>query len=306
MRIFYNLDDAQGKIKNAVVTVGSFDGVHAGHKAILKRLNQIAAEQEGESTLITFNPHPRKVLYPHQTDLKLINSQEEKMELLSETGLQNLIVIPFTLEFSKTTSSAFVKNILVDKLDCKVVVVGPNHHFGHNRQGDYSYLYKLGKELAFAVEEISILDVENEIISSTKIRKAIMEGNMQRANAYLDNQYFIKSRLEPVSKTIDGRIWNFYAVTITETEKLLPPPGLYAAQLKSKLFAQKGFVFIANNQPPCFEILLYCIENQQFDSNGLVKILLHKRLETFTMSEATLITSQQLNDAIETVNELLY
>ena len=205
MKVFTNINEINGLIKNAVVTIGSFDGVHAGHKAILQRLNRIAVETNGESTLISFNPHPRKVLYPEQTDLKLISSAEEKIELLANTGLQNLIIIPFTHSFSKISSTEFVKQFLVEKLKSKVIVVGPNHHFGHNRTGDFTYLHRLGIQFGFKVEEISILDIENEIISSTKIRKALFEGNIQKANAYLDNQYFIKGDIRFSTKMIDRK-----------------------------------------------------------------------------------------------------
>jgi riboflavin kinase / FMN adenylyltransferase len=231
MKVFYNTGEAAGRINRAVVTTGSFDGVHIGHKIIIDRLNEIAREIGGESVLITFHPHPRKVLYPEQKDLKLINSQEEKTELLRKTGLDNLIIIPFSVEFSKTSSHAFVTDILIGQLQAKVVVIGHNHHFGHNRMGDYSYLHVLGQELGFQVEEIPLKDIENETVSSTKIRKALMEGNIQRANAYLDHQYIIHGELfrDSSQKQIPG--FPTIGIRIEEEEKLIPPPGIYATNL---------------------------------------------------------------------------
>lgn len=231
MKVFFQPSEATGKIRNAVVTTGSFDGVHVGHKVIINRLNQIAREMNGESVLITFHPHPRKVLYPEQKDLKLINTQEEKIDLLRKAGLDNLIIVPFTIDFSKTTSHEFVTSILIGALDANVIVVGHNHHFGHNREGDYSYLHLLSKQLGFIVEEIPLQDIENETVSSTKIRKALFEGNMQRANAYLDHQYIIHGSLTVTEIPLTENALQTFSMAIPEKEKLIPPPGIYATNL---------------------------------------------------------------------------
>ena len=166
MKIFKNFDEAES-IHNAVVTTGSFDGVHIGHKVILQRLKKLADETGGETVLITFHPHPRKVLYPDTAgkDLYLINSQREKIELLEKAGLDNLIIVDFTVEFSKITSVDFVKNILLNKVHARKIVIGFNHHFGHNREGDYEELRKLGIEYGFDVEEIPEQDIQNETVS---------------------------------------------------------------------------------------------------------------------------------------------
>ena len=174
MKIFTNFDEA-ASIHNAVVTTGSFDGVHKGHKVILLRLKKLAEETGGETVLITFHPHPRKVLYPDTAGkgLYFINSQREKIELLREAGLDNLIIVNFTLEFSQITSVDFVRNILLNKIHARKIVIGFNHHFGHNREGDYEALRQLGMEYGFEVEEIPEQDIQNETVSSTKIRQAI-------------------------------------------------------------------------------------------------------------------------------------
>ncbi|MFO7872942.1 MAG: riboflavin biosynthesis protein RibF [Bacteroidales bacterium] len=231
MNVFHHTAEAAGKIKNAVVTTGSFDGVHIGHKLIINRLNEIAANIGGESVLITFYPHPRKVLYPEQRDLQMINSQEEKIELLEKAGLDNLVIIPFSLEFSKTTSREFVTDLLIAHLNARVIVVGHNHHFGYARKGDYSYLHHLSRDIGFDVEEIPLQMIENETVSSTKIRKALEEGQIQRANAYLDHQYIIKGAL------YNGQVLSCLSqkptigVEICAQEKLIPPPGIYACNL---------------------------------------------------------------------------
>lgn len=231
MNVFHHTSEAAGKIKNAVVTTGSFDGVHIGHKLIINRLNEIARDIGGESVLITFYPHPRQVLYPDQKDLKLINSQEEKIELLRKAGLNHLIIIPFSVDFSKTTSRDFVVDMLIGHLNAKVIVVGHNHHFGHARQGDYSYLDVLSKEFGFDVEEIPLKLIENETVSSTKIRKALKEGNIQRANAYLDHQYILKGKLYEGKHLAPHFNEPIVGIQIPGPEKLIPPPGIYAGNL---------------------------------------------------------------------------
>ncbi|MCF8334694.1 MAG: hypothetical protein K9I47_11145, partial [Bacteroidales bacterium] len=245
MRVFKNLNDI-GNIQNPVVTTGSFDGVHVGHTAIIKRINRLAREIEGESVLITFDPHPRKVLYPETAgkDLKLINAQREKIELLKRTGLDNLIIIHFTREFSKTTSHDFVKDILVGKLKAKKIVVGFNHHFGHNREGDYEYLYKLGQQFKFDVEEIPQQELHHETVSSTKIRHALLHGDIQKANAYLDHHYLMAGELRKQPPENGKNEFTWYNIEIEEDCKLIPPPGLYAVFIYFKGSQYKGMAEI--------------------------------------------------------------
>lgn len=239
MNIIHNFDQA-GSIKNAVVTTGSFDGVHAAHKVILQRLKKLAAETGGETVLITFDPHPRKVLQPETTgrEFFLINSQREKIELLRKAGLENLIIVNFTLEFSRITSVEFVKNILLNKLHAKKIVIGFNHHFGHNREGDHEKLRQLGLEYGFDVEEIPEQDIQHEKVSSEKIRKALLEGNIQKANAYLDHQYIIMGMTENSDPLLEEIGFPSSRVRIEEEIKLIPPDGVYAV---TALYGQKSF-----------------------------------------------------------------
>jgi riboflavin kinase/FMN adenylyltransferase len=171
MKIFRSFGEAKG-LRNPVVTTGSFDGVHVGHKVILKRLRMLAGRFHGESVLVTFHPHPRKVLYPDTAvrDLKLINSQEEKIMLLEKAGLDNVIIIEFTREFSRITSEEFVRDSLSGILKARVIVAGFNHHFGFNKQGDYKQLWSMRQKYGFDAEEIPEQEVEHETVSSTRIR----------------------------------------------------------------------------------------------------------------------------------------
>lgn len=250
MKIFYDLENP-GIIKNPVVTTGSFDGVHIGHKTILNRLREIAGNIGGESVLITFHPHPRKVLFPETAGktLLLINSQQEKIELLRKTGLDNLIILNFTKEFSEISSIDFIRNILVGKLNAKKVVIGFNHHFGHNREGNFDYLYELGKFYNFGVEEIPEQDIHNETVSSTLIRKALLEGRIQRANAYLDHHYIIISELFEGSETCRELDFPTYRIKIDEENKLVPNDGVYAVNVLIDGEFYKGILNIKNSLP---------------------------------------------------------
>jgi riboflavin kinase / FMN adenylyltransferase len=241
MRVYRSFKEAAG-MKNPVVTTGSFDGVHVGHRAILDRLKKLATEVQGESALITFWPHPRKVLYPSSEgkELEFILTQDEKIELLQETGLDNLLIIPFTNEFARTTSRSFVQDILLGTLHARVIVVGFNHHFGFNREGDYSYLHQLSQTAGFLVEEIPMQEIQHESVSSTKIRKALKEGNIQRANAYLDSFYFIAGALEPGSESITQMGFPTFTLFCPGEEKLIPPEGVYAVRLKVQGVFYKG------------------------------------------------------------------
>ncbi len=247
MKVFRDFEGTE-TIKNAVVTTGSFDGVHLGHKVIINNLINSTKEIGGESVLVTFYPHPRKVLYPDTIgkNLMLINSQKEKIELLKKTGLDNLIIVTFTIEFSKMSSVDFIRKILVGKLNARKIIIGFNHHFGHNREGDFEHLKQLSSYHNFIVEEIPEQDIQNESVSSTKIRKALLEGNIQRANAYLDHQYIIIGK---INKSVDK--WHkygfkVYSIEVEEECKLIPPCGIYAVHLNINSTNIKGMAIINN------------------------------------------------------------
>jgi riboflavin kinase/FMN adenylyltransferase len=245
MKIYRSFEEAAG-MRNPVITTGSFDGVHVGHRAILARLKKLATEVQGETALITFWPHPRKVLYPASEgkNLEFILTQDEKIELLRETGLDNLLIIPFTQDFARTSSMSFVQDILLGTLHARVIVVGFNHHFGFNREGDYSYLHQLSEKFNFLVEEIPMQEIQHESVSSTKIRKALKEGNIQRANAYLDSFYYITGNLEPGSESITQMGFPTFTLFYPAEEKLIPPEGVYAVRLKVQGKFYKGMCSI--------------------------------------------------------------
>jgi riboflavin kinase/FMN adenylyltransferase len=249
MRIFYDFDHLTA-IPNPVVTTGSFDGVHVGHKAIINSINKTARMIQGESVLITFHPHPRKVLFPETAgkDLFLINSQREKIELLRRAGLQNLIIVTFTPEFAHISSIDFIRNILVAKLHARKIVIGFNHQFGYNREGNFDFLRELGSYYDFEVEEIPEQDIHNETVSSTLIRKSLQEGRIQRANAYLDHHYMVMGKLSAGSKELKDRNIHTLCLNIEEECKLVPPDGVYAVRIEEGPNSYKGILNIKNSR----------------------------------------------------------
>lgn len=281
MQVHYGFESVK-QIRNAVVTTGFFDGVHIGHKVIINRINQIAQSINGQSVLITFYPHPRKVLYPETAgkDLMFISSQKEKIELLRKAGLDHLIIVKFTIEFSRTSSEEFVRDILVGKIGAKSIVVGFNHHFGHNRQGDYEYLYNLSQELDFGIEEIPEQDIQHETVSSTTIRKAIKEGRIQRANAYLDHQYIIIGGLGKGTHLFKDINFPTLTVQVEEAGKLIPPNGIYAVavQWAGTQYRAMGVVWrTPNEEQPFVEVHILNFDNSFPDDEATVYF--HKQIQ---------------------------
>ncbi len=306
MKIFRSFEDAK-IIRNPVVTTGSFDGVHIGHKTILNRLNMLADKHNGESVLITFDPHPRKVLYPETSgkDLKLINSQEEKLALLEKSGLNNVIIIEFTKEFSKVTSEQFVRDFLHGILNAKVVVVGFNHHFGFNKEGDYKQLWEWQERYSFEAEEIPEQEVQHETVSSTKIRNAISEGYIQRANAYLDHYYIIMGKPESYFDNELKLLPVLMKIPITEECKLLPSKGIYAVSVESGSSYSKGMVIIHGIPEEKPEVLLHSFENKQYLLHQRLTLYFHKKING-AVNLDDIKSLPKITSAMEEIADLIY
>jgi riboflavin kinase / FMN adenylyltransferase len=179
-------------VTNAIVTIGTFDGVHAGHLSIIERVKEIAVRKQGESVLLTFYPHPRMVLYPNDHGLQLLNTPQEKAKLLEAAGIQHLMVYPFSKEFSRLSAFDYVRDLIVNGLHAKTVVVGYDHRFGHNREGDHSVLLDLAETFKFEVEEIPAQTLDAINVSSTKIRQALLGGQVSEAAKYLGRNYALQ------------------------------------------------------------------------------------------------------------------
>jgi len=307
MNIFRSFTEASA-IRNPVVTTGSFDGVHIGHKTILNRLQMLAEKYDGESVLITFDPHPRKVLYPETAgrDLKLINSQEEKLELLREAGLDNIIIVEFTRDFSKITSEEFVRDFLHGILKAKVVVAGFNHHFGFNKEGDYKQLWAMREKYNFEAEEIPEQEVMHETVSSTKIRQAISDGYIQKANAYLDHYYIVIGKPEKYQYRNNFYEINLAKVPLTEECKLLPAPGIYAVSLKTDSRDSKGMVIINETPENGREVLLNILDGDPIKLGHDTTISFHKRIHGFVNLSDQADSARWLKASRTEISELIF
>lgn len=245
MRVFNDLNDLPD-FQNAVITIGSFDGVHLGHQKILGRVKRLARKCDGESIVITFHPHPRLVIYPKDKSLQLITSIDEKVDLMRRYGIDNVVVVPFTVEFSQQSADEYIKKFLVEKFQPRYIVIGYDHRFGLNRQGDINYLKWHGRECGYEVEEIGKHEVENIAVSSTKIRKALEAGAVDQAHRQLGHYFSLTGTVVHGNKI--GKKLGFPTANLdlSNKHKLLPPAGIYAVLVHHKGQRYGGMLYIGN------------------------------------------------------------
>ncbi len=243
MKIYHSIDDFT-RLQYGIVTSGTFDGVHLGHKKILQRLQEFSKKNRGESVVITFWPHPRMILKPADLSLKLLNTFEEKAELLREQNIDHLIRIPFTKEFSQITSQEFITKILVETIGTKKLVIGYDHRFGKNREGSFEQLKLNGPAYGFDVEEIPQQDIDHVTVSSSKIRKALEEGDIDIANHFLGRPYSITGRIIKGDKL--GRVLGYATANIDldSHDKLIPAEGIYAVKVTHEKIVYGGMLYI--------------------------------------------------------------
>lgn len=219
--------------KNAAITIGTFDGVHSGHLQIIHQLKKEAQQNNGESVIITFYPHPRIVLNPDkgQAPIKLLNTLSEKIELLNIQQIDHLVIIPFTLAFSNQSAEDYIKDFLVSKFHPKTIIIGYDHHFGKNRTGDYKLLEKYQQAYHYTVKEIPVHVLNHVTISSTKIRHALLEGDISTSNECLKYNYFFEGRVIDGNKL--GRTLGYPTANIhvNDENKLIPGNGIYAVMI---------------------------------------------------------------------------
>lgn len=218
--------------RKTIVTIGTFDGVHIGHQKILQKITQLAQEENCESVVLTFFPHPRMVLQ-QDNSIKLLNTLNEKAELFQNIGIDHLIIHPFNEEFSQLSAEDFVKTILVDQLNITKIVIGYDHRFGKNRSADLNDLIGFGAKYHFEVEQISAEEINNNAVSSTKIRNSLLDGNIEVANSYLGYHYNFTGTVvkgKQLGRTIGFPTAN---ISIEEDYKLLPKNGVYIVRVES-------------------------------------------------------------------------
>lgn len=230
LQVFYSIDDFP-KLPFPVVTTGTFDGVHLGHQAILKRLIENARRNQGTSVVITFHPHPRMVLMQDNTGVELINTLEERIENLRAAGVDALLVIPFTREFASWSSQKFISDLLVKTIGTKSLVIGYDHHFGKNREGSFEHLKLSGPLYGFDVEEIPARDIDELAVSSTQIRKALYRGDVQTAAQFLGYPYLMEGCV--INGNQLGRTIGFPTANLqlNDPNKLIPANGVYAVMV---------------------------------------------------------------------------
>jgi riboflavin kinase / FMN adenylyltransferase len=265
VQIHYGLDKFNA-IK-PVITIGTFDGVHLGHRQVIERLREISSDLSGESVVFTFYPHPRIVVDSKEDSLRLLSTQEEKIALLQELGIEHLVIYPFTEQFSKLTYHEFVKNILVDKMHLNTLVIGYDHKFGQDRQGDFSSLKILSAELGFKVERLDELLLEDTVVSSTKIRKALDDGNILKANLYLGYKYILMGRVIEGKQL--GRKLGFPTANIEtyDAHKLVPRDGVYAVRVEVNGKFYKGMLNVGVRPTVNYNADNRSIEVHLFDFN---------------------------------------
>ena len=249
---------------HTVLTIGTFDGVHIGHQKIIKRLVEISEIKNLTPSLLTFFPHPRMVLQK-DANIKLINTIDEKKDILKQFGISNLVIKEFTKEFSRLTAEDFVKNILVDHLKAKHIIIGYDHHFGRNRNANIEDLKQFGKDFDFEVEEISKQDINDVAVSSTKIRAALQEGNIKITNTYLGYNFMLTGKVidgKKLGQTINYPTANLH---IEETYKLIPKHGVYIVKSIIDNNTVYGMMNIGHN--PTVNGKHQTIETHFFDFN---------------------------------------
>ena len=262
MQVVTNLDSFT-KPKNAIVTQGTFDGVHVGHKQILANIVQLAKEQNGQSIIVTFHPHPRQVLFKDENNIKLLTTLEEKIDLFTEIGLDYLIILPFNEILSKMSAANFVRDILVEKIGVKTMVVDHDHRFGKNREGSFDDLKEYAEIYSFEIIEIAAHDINQAVVSSTKIRTSLVNGDIATATLFLNRYYSITGKVidgKKLGKTIGYPTAN---IEVVNNDKLIPANGIYAVKIKHFDINYDGMLSIGNN--PTIANAKWSIEVNIFD-----------------------------------------
>jgi riboflavin kinase/FMN adenylyltransferase len=295
MKTFTSIESFASKTPT-VLTIGTFDGIHIGHKKILERLINVAKIKNLASVVLTFFPHPRMVLQK-DAEIKLIHTIEERASILEQIGIDKLIIEPFSKEFSRLSATEFVRDILVNQLNVKHIIVGYDHRFGRNRTADIDNLKEFGEIYDFTVEEITAQDIDAVAVSSTKIRNALAEGNLTTANSYLGNEFQLKgiiTRGKGIGKTINFPTAN---VSIKEDYKIIPKNGVYIAKAIIQHKTYTGMLNIGNNPTVngtkrTIEIHLFDLNKDVYDQE--ITVAIQKRIRNEQHFESISLLQEQL------------
>jgi len=264
MRVYNNIDEFTA-VNNAVVTIGTFDGVHLGHRKIISGIKELAESTGGETVILTFFPHPRMILHPEDESLKLITTIAEKAELMERIGVDHLIITPFSRDFSNQSAESYIRDVLVNKIGTKKIVIGYDHRFGKDRQGGFEDLQRLSPVYGFDVVEIPEQDINEVAISSTRIRNALLSGDIHLANAFLGYPFFITGKVvrgDQIGRQLGYPTAN---IVVEEKYKLIPCDGIFAVTVIIADQKYKGMAYIGSR--PTVNGLTRNIEVNIFDFN---------------------------------------
>lgn len=266
MKVYRHIDEFR-KLNNAVVTIGTFDGVHIGHRKIISRLVEEARKTGGESVILTFFPHPRMILHPEDESLRLITTIQEKIELIGMLGVGHLIITPFTRDFSNLSPEAYIEQILVGKIGIRKIIIGYDHRFGKDRAGNFSLLQQYAPVYQYEIEEIPEQDMHDVAVSSTKVRQALLNGDVKTAHDFLGYPFQLSGKVIKGDQL--GRQIGFPTANllIGESYKLIPADGIYAVLVEHRDGHRqgKGMAYIGNR--PTINGMIRNIEVNIFDFN---------------------------------------
>src|SRR5699024_10970972 len=290
-------------ISNPVITFGSFDGVHLGHISILKQMHEIAENVSGQTVVTTFHPHPRKVIYPMDKSMKLLTTIDEKIELFRKSGIDHLVIIPFSIEFSQMLPEEYIESFIIRHYRPHSIIIGYDHRFGLNRAGDINTLKKFSVEGNYEVIEIEQKRIDSLKISSTAIRKALIQSDIEKANKLLGYRYQIRVKVihgEKVGKKIGFRTAN---IEINDPDKLIPGEGIYAALVQYGNLQYKGMMYIGTKptlRPEgelSVEVHLFDFNMDDYSEEIVVEFI------DFIRKDATFDSLQELTDHMQSDKE---
>ena len=308
MKIYNNFSDF-AKVPNAIVTIGTFDGVHLGHQAILKDMVKTAKEIGGETVVITFYPHPRQVLNINAANLRFITTQEEKLQLLEKSGVDNVIVVNFTKEFSRVSSEDFIRDYIIEHINPAKLVIGYDHHFGNNRMGDFNLLSEMQNKYNFQVQRIEAHDVENIAVSSTKIRHSLQQGDIERANALLGYQFSYIGKVvsgKKIGREIGYRTAN---IEVEREFRLIETSGVYATYVDYEGKEYKSMTYIGkkptvnNDEIENIEVHLFDFDGDLYDKE--IKVRFVKRVRGEQKFESLDALKKQIQIDEKNIKEIL-
>ena len=296
MKIYHHIDDFT-PLPNAVVTIGTFDGVHQGHRQIITRIKELARQTGGETVLLTFFPHPRMIIHPEDQSLKLITTMHERAALLEALGVDHLIITPFSRDFSNQTAEAYIRDVLVKRIGTRTIIIGYDHRFGKDRQGGLKDLQTAGPLYGFDVIEIPEQDINHVAVSSTRIRNALLKGDIEQANTFLGYPFFLTGKV--IRGNQIGRQLGYPTANllVEENYKLIPADGIFSATVQIGEETFKGMAYIGHR--PTINGMTRNIEVNIFDFNrDIYNEMVQMNFHHFIRSDVKFSSLEGLKDQL--------